>query len=183
MIPMWKINGRLGNQMFQRAFIYAWSKDLHVDSFMQDPAYFDKYADDIKKIYGEGLGFIDKVSIHVRRGDYVNNSFYVDLFEDGYYERAMRKFKRDEKFLVFSDDIQWCRSQEIFKNCEFVESGVDWEDLNVMASCKDNIIANSSFSWWAAYINKNPIKKIVAPMGWYNDGVERTKCPQDWIRV
>ena len=185
---MWHISGRLGNQMFQFAYIYSqMRKGLIPDVYMQDEKYFADVKGEIKQIYGEGIGGLPYVSIHVRRGDYVNNDFYVDLFANGYYERAMAMFP-DEKFLVFSDDVAWCKEQDIFKECEFSEGFDEVEDMNRMASCRAHIIANSSFSWWAAWLSG---KKTIAPKDWYTltspvDGHQKipsTKLLDHWIKI
>ncbi len=122
---------------------------------------------------------IEPVSIHVRRGDYVGNSFYVDLIENGYYARAMDEFL-DRKFLVFSDDIEFCKTYFKGSGFYFSEGNDELEDMNLMMRCNGHIVANSSFSWWAAYLGKG---KTVAPKDWYTDGVERTVCPKEWVRV
>lgn len=182
MIAMHLLSGRLGNQMFRHAYIYAqMRKGLIPDEYVQDEEYFKDYAREIKQIFGSGIGKIDQVAIHVRRGDYVNNPFYVDLMKTGYYEKAMDEFP-DASFLVFSDDIEWCKKQNIFSKCDFVEGNSELEDLNLMASCIGHIIANSSFSWWGAYLCPHN-GKVIAPKLWYSDGVERTKCPNKWIRI
>lgn len=164
--------------MFQFAYLHAQMRDGVIpDVYVQDPKYFDKYSSEIKALYGQGIASIDQVSIHVRRGDYVKNPFYVDLSKTDYYERAMDQFPGEE-FLVFSDDIDWCKQQKIFDHCEFSEGNTEVEDMNLMASCKGHIVANSSFSWWAAYISG---RKTVAPKAWHPDGVERTKLLPEWI--
>lgn len=174
------IFGRLGNRLFQGAYIYAQMRRGELpDIYIQDSLYFEEYKDEIKALYGEGIGKIDMVAIHVRRGDYVGNPFYVDLTETDYYQRAMADFI-DEDFLVFSDDVEWCKQQDIFKDCEFSEGKSEVEDLNLMASCKGVIMANSSFSWWGAFLSKG---KIIAPKAWHPDGVERTKCLEKWKRL
>ncbi len=180
----WKIGGRMGNWMFQMAFIYAWAKEHGTDIYLQDPKYWEKYANEIKMLFGDvtwqGVDLIDKVSLHVRRGDYVGNSFYVDLMQTGYYEKAMAEFP-NRKFLVFSDDVEWCRKQEIFKDCDFA-TGTELEDLNLMMWCNGHIGSNSTFAWWGAYLGKG---KCVFPSvkNWYADGVERTVCPDWWVRI
>lgn len=180
MVPIHKLSGRLGNQMFQLAYLHARMRDGVIpDIYVQDPKYFDAYRREIRQMYGQNIGVIDQVSIHVRRGDYVGNSFYVDLSKTDYYERAMEKFP-DAEFLVFSDDIEWCKGQRIFESCEFSEGNDEVTDLNLMASCKAHIIANSSYSWWAAYISGKP---TIAPKAWYRDGVERTVCQTNWTRI
>lgn len=191
MRTMWHISGRMGNQMFQFAYLYAQVKrGLIPDVYIQDESFFKEYSEEIKKLYGDNIGFTDYVSIHVRRKDYVGNDFYIDLFANGYYERAMSLFP-GEKFIVFSDDIEWCKQQEIFKGCAFSEGNDEIEDLNMMASCKSNIIANSSYSWWAAYLNPNPVKTVIAPKDWYtlsspNDGeqsIYSTRLLDSWIKI
>jgi hypothetical protein len=180
MIPITKLSGRLGNQMFQFAYIYAQMKRGRiVDVYVQNNEFFDDFKEEIRTLYGDGLGNIDKIAIHVRRGDYVNNSFYVDLTKTDYYQRAMALFL-GENFLVFSDDIDWCKEQDIFKGCSFSEGHDEIKDLNIMASCKGVITANSSYSWWGAYLSDG---KVIAPLAWYSDGIERTKCPKEWLRI
>lgn len=175
-------SGRLGNEMFRHAYLYTQAKEEYIpDIYVQDEIYFKNHKDEIKYLFGQGIGKLDQVSIHVRRGDYVHNPFYVDLFNTTYYEKAMALFPEAD-FLVFSDDIQWCKQQDIFKDCEFSEGRSEIDDLNLMASCKGHIIANSSFSWWGAYLGSG---KVVAPSNdnWYRDKKERTKCPTEWIRI
>ena len=180
MVTPWKLFGRLGNTLFQMAYIYAQSREGKIpDIYVQDEKYFKKYKGEIKTWFGQDIGWVDQVSIHVRRGDYVNNPFYVDLSKSDYYERAM-KFFPDADFLVFSDDIEWCKRQDVFEGCEFSEGLSDLDDFNLMASCNGHIIANSSYSWWAAYLGNG---KVIAPRAWYTDGVERTVVPSEWKRI
>lgn len=181
MISVRNTIGGLGNLLFKEAFIYAQMRDGVIpDLYVQDPRYFEKYADEIKLRFSEGISETDEVAIHVRRGDYVSNPFYVDLFSEGYYERAMQEFPGG-KFRVFSDDIEWCKKQTLFKDCLFSERKTEIEDLNLMASCKGIIMANSSFSWWAAFLG--PKKKVIAPLRWHPDGIERTVLLDSWKRI
>jgi hypothetical protein len=180
-----EIFGGLGNNMFQFAYIYAQArKGLIPDVYVQDPEYFKEFSDEIKQLYGGNIPEkTDRVAIHVRRGDYVDNPFYVDLTQTDYYERAMVLFPKST-FLVFSDDIDWCKEQEIFKDCAFSEGNSEVQDLNLMASCTEHIIANSSYSYWGSWLSPYS-KKTVAPNKehWYTDGIERTVCPNSWIRL
>lgn len=182
MIPIHKLSGRLGNLMFQYAYLYSQAKrGIIPDVYVQSEEFFEDYKDDIKVLYKQGIyDELDKVAIHVRRGDYVNNPFYVDLMKTDYYERAMALFP-NEKFIIFSDDIEWCKKQPLFQDCEFSE-GDEIEDINLMASCNGIIMANSSFSWWAAYLSKEGTM-VVAPREWYSDGKQRTKLLDTWIRI
>lgn len=182
MIAPWKIFGRLGNSLFQYAYIYAQSKTSEQDIYLQDPAYFAGYEDEIRELFQHTRSDVDMVAIHVRRGDYVNNPFYVDLTNTNYYFKAMKLFPLGTKFLVFSDDIEWCKTYFVGKEFEFSENRNELEDLSLMASCKGIIIANSSFSWWGAFLGSKD-KKVIAPKEWYTDLEERTKCPKTWIRI
>lgn len=188
MTPLWKLMGRLGNNMFQYAYLYNQAKKGEIqDIYVQNEEYFEESKDDVRALFGSNIGHVDQVGIHVRRGDYVNNPVYIDLFANGYYERAMEQFT-DEKFLVFSDDIEWCKKQAIFKDCSFSEGNDEVTDMNLMASCKALIIANSSFSWWAAYLSDG---LIIAPKEWYTlaspndneESVASTRCPKSWRRL
>lgn len=177
------IFGRLGNRMFQGAYLYAQMKRGEIpDLYVQDPKYFEDYSDDIKTWYGEGIGYLPYVAIHLRRGDYVNNPFYVDLATTGYYIDAVNLFP-DMKFIVFSDDMEFAKTYFEGDKFAFDESDSDLEAFNKMASCDSQIIANSSFSWWAAYLNKNPSKKVVAPKLWHPDGITRTVIPKEWLQI
>lgn len=194
MVPIQKITGRLGNQMFQFARLYALSRKEGTDFYSQDPKYYDDYRSEIQALYGEGIGSLPYCAIHLRVGKnpinpdepaYIDNDFYVPLCKTGYYIDAINLFPEDTKFLVFSDNIEFARAYFEGGRFAFDDSKDDLEAFNKMASCDSQIIANSSFSWWAAYLNQNPSRKVVAPTvdKWYADGKERTVCPLTWIRV
>ncbi len=196
-----KIFGRLSNRMFMMAALYAYCKDNDYPIFVQDEKYFKKYEKEIRQIYGEGISpnSIDMVAIHVRRAKnpinpsepaYSDNSFYIDLghhlhedMSDNYYIRAMEMFP-DEDFLVFSDDIEWCKQSPIFKGCEFFH-GTEIEDMNMMANCKHIIGANSSFSWWSAYLGDYPGRKIIMSKQWFSnpDDEKFIGIPSHWTRI
>lgn len=179
MIDPDKLFGRLGNRMFKEAYLYSQVRDGWIpDEYVQSEDYFINHAEEIKQLYGQDISHIDQVAIHVRRGDYVKNSFYVDLMRTDYYERAMAEFP-DASFLVFSDNIEWCKQQKIFSKCDFAEGNDEVTDMNLMASCTGHIIANSSFSWWGSWLSPHG-GKVVAPKEWYTDGKERTVCPSNW---
>jgi hypothetical protein len=175
--------------MFQVAYLYNQARLGKIqDIYVQSEEYFKESSDYIRTLFGGGIEPINMVAIHVRRTDYVGNPFYVDLFENGYYERAMAEFPKEE-FLVFSDDIEWCKEQEIFKGCEFSD-GDEITDLNRMAGCKGIIMANSSYSWWAAYLGDQK-KKVIAPKKWYTlaspnhqeESIASTRLLDSWQRI
>lgn len=194
MLKTRKLFGGLGNSMFQYAYLFSQLQDGAIPNiYLQDEKYFQRHRNKIKRLYGEGIGHIDKVSLHIRRGDYVNNPFYVDLTKTNYYENATALFP-EENFLVFcadrqegSDDVQdqkWCinfmDNLGLEGRYEMFFGSDEVEDFNAMASCKAHIMANSSFSWWAAYLGHG---KVIAPKEWYTDGRERTKLLTSWQRI
>lgn len=173
------IFGRLGNRMFQMAYIYAQYKDgIIPDIYLQDPKYFDKYRAEIRHLFGQGKKD-NRIALHIRRGDYVNNPFYVNLIDDGYYGRAMHLFP-GERFFVFSDDIEWCKKAFADLPCDFSEGKSAEEDLKSMSGCKGIIMANSSLSWWGAYLGNG---KVVYPKKWFSDGVKRVGFLEEWICI
>lgn len=191
MIDRRKIAGGFGNWMFQYAYLHKLARSGGiVDIYLQDPAYFEPYGEEIRAIFHQGIEPTDMVSLHIRRGDYIGNSYYIDLNETDYYEEAIAQFPKDTKFLVFcadrqegSDDtvdLDWCKQKFQGDNFEFYQGKNEVDDFNVQAGCKAHIIANSSFSWWAAYVGGGP---TVAPSKWYSDGRPGIPLMVDWIVI
>jgi hypothetical protein len=106
------------------------------------------------------------VSIHIRRTDYVNIPNHHPLCSLDYYKKAITEFP-GSYFMIFSDDIEWCRENLLIENAVYVDTGNDFVDLCIMSMCNDNIIANSSYSWWGSWLNINPIKRVIAPKIWF----------------
>lgn len=189
MIERRKLFGGFGNSLFQYAYLYAKARKGEIpDIYLQNPSYFEPYGEEIKAMYRQGVESIDMVSIHVRRGDYIGNPFYVDLNETDYYEEAIDQFPKDTKFLVFcadrqegsddDSDLTWCKDKFRGENFEFWEGEDEVSDFNAMAGCKAHVIANSSFSWWAAYVGGG---KTIAPKKWYADGRPGIPGMSNWI--
>jgi len=137
----------------------------------------DEIVEKIKKNYP--VVFNERcVSIHVRRGDYLN---YPDIHQAcgiEYYMNAMEEVKGlVDKYVIFSDDIEWCKGTFVSEKNDvvFVENQSNFEDMFLMSNCQHNIIANSSFSWWGSWMNKNPDKKVVMPKIWFGP-----KGQPDW---
>lgn len=174
MIPIRKLFGGLGNSMFQYAYLYNQAKLGNIpDMYLQDEKYFRESKSEIKDLYSQNIKRIDMVSLHIRRGDYVDNPNYVDLTETDYYERATELFP-DEKFLVFCADRQgtdeqdreWVKAflDDLGVNYEMWSGETEIDDFNAMAGCKAHIMANSSFSWWASYVGGG---RTIAPREWF----------------
>lgn len=132
------------------------------------------------------------VSIHVRRGDYVNLD-YVNKIHGAcsldYYKKAIDYISKHVEapyFFLFSDDVEWVNQNlkiDFPHEIVNINDGKGWFDMELMKHCKHNIIANSSFSWWAAWLNENPNKIIIAPKNWM---AKKQKCnivPKRWIKL
>lgn len=125
-------------------------------------------------------------SLHVRRGDYLKFPGAHPTCPVEYYTEAMNMFQDNNIFIVISDDIEWCKENIKGTNIMYSTNKNDIQDLLLMSLCDNNIIANSSFSWWGAWLNQTPDKKVVAPGKWFgNDLNHDTKdiyC-KDWIII
>ncbi len=136
----------------------------------------------------------EAVSIHIRRGDYVKNEKTNKLHGTtslSYYQEAVQLVAQKTQtphFFVFSDDIEWARSNlKLPYPMSFVSDPTipDYEELIIMSRCKHHIIANSSFSWWGAWLNPRTNKIVVAPQRWFNVGTISTTdlIPESWVRL
>jgi hypothetical protein len=154
-----------------------------------------KYPQDSKnKQLSEIIQACNSVSVHVRRGDYISNSDYFKFHgvcSIDYYINAVNYIAgliNNPHFFIFSDDPLWTKSKiNIPYPTHFIDHNAnqDYEDLRLMSQCKHNIIANSSFSWWGAWLNQNPEKVVCAPKQWYNDKNINTTdlIPLDWVKL
>jgi hypothetical protein len=145
----------------------------------------NEYRNYLQEKYGEYLS--EKTcSIHVRRGDYVNQEREYYQCSAEYFGKAIEEFD-NTTFLVFSDDIDWCKQVFRKSNFVFIEGEKDILDLYLMSMCQNNIIANSTFSWWAAWLNENKDKKVVAPGRWFgwllSDFKTRDLIPEEWTKI
>ncbi len=167
--------------------------------YFQTEKYFKNIENEIRKdfifkdeIYEKSIEFIKNInsenicSIHIRRGDYLNLQHFHGLCTPEYYLKCISNYKDNKtwKFLIFSDDIKWCRQRFIHERYIFSENNSNFVDLCLMSMCKHNIIANSSFSWWGAWLNTNKDKKVYAPAKWYNANIDTQDlyC-EDWVKI
>lgn len=161
---------------------------LDLVGYFQSEKYFQDCRDTIHNLLTPNIGYGIKwgyTSVHVRRGDYLRLTREYVQFDMDYYKRAMDTIK-SPKYLIFSDDINWCKANFNGDNIEFSEGRAPVDDLALMSSCEHNIICNSSFSWWGAWLNKNPSKIVVAPEKWFGPALpHNTKdlLPESWIRI
>ena len=134
----------------------------------------------------------NSVSIHVRRSDYLteqNLKVYGNICTEKYYNNAINYIEEivdNPRYYVFTDDLEWAK--EYFKEDNYTiiseNRGKDsYIDMYLMSQCKYNIIANSSFSWWGAWLNQNPDKKVLAPKKWFHNHEKEEIVCEEWIRI
>ena len=184
-------------------------KANYFDGYWQTEKYFIQFESEIRKdfkmqiepneYYSEMLqaaGNTESVSVHFRRGDFANNpetNQFHGLCDLAYYKNAMEYIKKKlghVTFFMISDDIEWVKNE--FKdesNIIYIDNfkGKDYEDMRLMSNCKHNIIANSSFSWWGAWLNENTSKIVVSPSRWFNNEEKQLQTkdliPESWIKL
>ena len=150
------------------------------------------FVDDILEPCKEMIRSIDNpIALHIRRGDYIINSenhFNLPII---YYESALKHFDDNRNVIVFSDDSKWCHEQSLFSDDRFIISDNDDNrvDLCLMSLCNDFIIANSTYSWWGAWLSSNKNKKVIAPVQWFGktgytkDHNTQDLIPNKWTRI
>jgi len=167
--------------------------DTSIEGYFQSYKYFEEFKQEILKDFTFKSSILDKcnseiskyanpVSIHIRRGDYVNHPGFWNITPE-YIQEAFNHFSDDEyTFLIFSDDIEWCK--QIFPEGVIFIKGNQFEDLCLMSLCDHNIISNSSYSWWGAYLNKNEKKRVIAPKNWFIPAKPLNDLyPDNWIII
>lgn len=188
-----------------REEIFQKEGDLYYNGYWADHRYFDvvrplllkefSLKDDLDSQNNEVLkGLVGKTScsLHVRRGDYLKDPDYRGICDIDYYQRAIKivkgKMLSPVCFFVFSNDINWCKENlaASFGGDEVIY--VDWnkgndsyKDMYLMSQCNINIIANSSFSWWGAYLNQTPNKIVISPLKYKNKDMGFKIPLDDWI--
>lgn len=176
----------------ERAFHYdviPAFKSIDLIGYWQSSKYFDKYKDEIQNMLTPIYNFDMEpglCSIHIRRGDYINIQHCHPLMTIDYYLRAMQE-SGCKKFLILSDDIDWAKKNFIGNQYEYSEGNSPAFDLALMAKkCESNIICNSSFSWWGAWLNRSEAKKVIAPLNWFGPSLpHNTKdlLLNEWIKI
>lgn len=124
--------------------------------------------------------------MHIRRGDYlVSPGHYINLDVE-YYKNALKYIDNPGSILIFSDDISWCKDNFKGDKYIFIENEKDYIDIYLMSLCNNNIIANSTFSWWGAWLNTNPNKIVISPNKWFGPAKGKRHLndliPKNWIQ-
>jgi hypothetical protein len=162
--------------------------NLLLNGFFQSEKYFLDYKQEIIDLFVLPIDKIvkpinDLTSVHIRRGDYLKLQDYHTILPIEYYNKAMTKIKGN--FIFFSDDMDWVKKNFKGDNIYYSDNDDELLDLALMSICDNNIIANSSFSWWGAYLNKNA-KMVIAPKTWFGpNGPKDTEniLPKDWLSI
>jgi hypothetical protein len=197
------------NYYFDERYVENRDTNLFLDGYWQSY----KYVDEVRNIlirqfvlnekfniesnffYNKIINSPNSVSIHVRRGDYISNKSNQEKYgtcDMDYYRLAIKRIEalKGEKtvYFIFSDDIDWVKDNfKQLREVVFVSSSNPSVDLKLMSMCNSNIIANSTFSWWGAYLNQNKSKIVIHPKQWLKDENENKKMkllfPPDWIAI
>ena len=205
-----KIFGCKKTHYFEKNFgdedkeIYSLS-DAYLDGYWQSYKYFDDCSniitdlfkfkpltDDKNKYYEDKiLSCENPVSVHFRLGDYCtkeNIQYFGNICTEEYYSKGItflqNKFN-NVTFFIFSNDMKYAERFLDKKNYCVVDCNDEknaWKDMYLMSICKSNIVANSSFSWWGAWLNRNNNKTVIAPEKWINGRDMKNICPDSWVR-
>lgn len=209
-----KIRRKIGNYKiisenkfeYDPSIIENSTANCHVIGYWQSEKYFTEVAHEIRQAFTfqapdnelneeliREIKNSNAVSIHVRRGDFVTDPKTNQVHgccSIEYFERAISYVEKKldyPVFYIFSDDINWVRNNlSILSPHFFIDHNKrDYDDMRLMSVCSHNIISNSSFSWWAAWLNPNKNKIVVAPQKWFNDSQKDTRdlIPESWVKI
>lgn len=205
-----KIIGRKKTYLIEPHFHFStaafnYPDNIYLEGYWQTEKYFadcqslirsdftfkNQIGDEAKALL-EKIKNTNSVCVNVRRGDFVTNTFHGSYGVD-YFEKADNIINNrclNHTYFIFSDEIEWCEENlEFDAPMVFVShklAGEKFQDyLRLMVACKHFVIPNSSFAWWAVWLNQNPDKIVIAPRVWFNDPGIDTKdlVPSDWIRI
>ena len=188
--------------------IFSLNSSIYLDGFWQSEKYFKFCEQEIRKQFCiksalnqktknlvDSIKECNAVSVHIRRADYVKNKTTNRIhgsLDFEYYEKGIEYLNSvlvDNHFFIFSDDPEWVQKNfNLATNCTFVSHNNaenNYQDLNLMSYCNHHIIANSTFSWWGAWLSSNKNKKVVAPKNWYSSSKSFNKdlFLDDWIEL
>lgn len=207
---LWRLFGR--NPRFRRErglgynpAIESWGDGSYLHGYWQSERYFAHIADQIRRDFtfpgftntqnaemAARIGGTLAIALHVRRGDYLTLGAHV-LCDQAYYDAALARvldgLEGAPTVFVFSDDPDWAKQNlplpvdKVVVDFNGPES--DFEDMRLMSLCRHNIIGNSSFSWWAAWLNAHPGKRVAGPAKWFGDPKLGNPdiLPEDWVRI
>lgn len=180
---------------------------IYYKGFYQNERYFKDVEQEVRKAFTFDESMFNErsqlclehlrrnpksVSIHVRRGDYTEPKHWLKLGQYAsttYFLNAIERMSKllpGAQYYVFSDDLQWVRDNLPLENAIYVDwnTGEDsWQDMMLMSNCRHNIISNSTFSWWGAWLNNNPDKIVMVPKRWNSSQMSTDLAPASWIPI
>ncbi|WP_452596485.1 alpha-1,2-fucosyltransferase [Pontimicrobium sp. MEBiC01747] len=189
---------------YNEAVLELKTKNIFLSGYFQSELYFQNYRKELLKDLEvtallkeqtkkqlQNIEQTNSVSIHIRRGDYLLHEKH-NTSKELYYKSAMKLIEdkiENPVYYMFSDDMEWVKTN--FKTnkktvyIDFNDAATNYEDLKLMSNCKHNIIANSSFSWWGAWLNINKDKIVIAPQQWFNSKEQdySNVIPNSWIKI
>jgi len=184
--------------------VYDKQGDVYYDGIWESVSYYLPYQEKIQQVFAHPepndtnrnyIRFMEEqnsVGVHIRRGDYLNGTTFYGICDLDYYKKAVNRILEDKLkhvFYIFSNDIKWCEENikpimgenEVILVTENTGKNSCW-DMFLMTHCKDLIIANSSFSWWGAFLNKK-VNRVIAPKTWARRDAEFDIWDPKWIRI
>ena len=178
---------------------------VYLSGYWQNENYFKDIKEIISKdfvfsdeLYKRNKAFCDKlenensVSVHIRRGDYLtveNTRIHGNICTETYYVNAMKYIEErvvNPQFYIFTDDLDWAKEKYQGTNITIVEGNREdssYVDMFLMSRCKHNIVANSTFSWWGAWLNTNADKLVLSPPKWFNNFEKAKVACENWILI
>jgi len=176
-------------------FLGFWQTEKYfaaVEQQLRNELTFKQPVDEENKKIIDEIVTCDAVSIHIRRGDYIKKrrlETVGSVCSLNYYQLSINYIRskvKQPRFFIFSDDINWVKENLKIDNAYFVDINTgqnSFKDMQLMSLCKHNIIANSSFSWWGAWLNGYAEKIVIAPDIWFRDVPMQDIVPEKWIKI
>lgn len=165
----------------------------HAEDRIREVFEFPEIHDDVNNKFINSIEGLVSASIHVRRGDYVGHRLLGGICTEEYFKSAINSLRKDKSidcWVIFSDDADWARiniskllpdSNVLF--VDWNEGEYSYRDMQLMSLCNHNIISNSSFSWWGAWLNNHKDKIVIAPSRWLNLPLARSVTPSAWRTI
>lgn len=165
-----------------------YSADCILDGLFQSEKYFEDCKEDIRNLFtlNKEIAKLDDdpeiTAVCVRRGDYLTLPHYVQL-PGSYYREAMEMIGSDKPFVFISDDMEWCKETFQGPNIYYSPLTDDVDNMTLIATCTNVILANSTFGWWGAWLGEDEYSKIIGPDKWFTEWSNEDIMPDRWIKI
>jgi len=173
----------IGEGPWEYSIVVPFSENTVFSGYFQSSKNFFGFDEQVREIYSPSVDIVEELkrkypelnnpntlSIHIRRGDYLNNPHIHPSVGLSYIQEALKRVGEYSYVFVFSEDKDWVNQNLHLKNMTLVNETEDYKEMWLMSLCQNNIICNSTFSWWASFLNKNENKKIIVPSIWFGHG-------------